>query len=592
MHGACFDEPIDRVCLYLRVVQSGETFRLKRKRKLQKRIVSGLIALLIILTPLFTPITVRADFNSAPESVVTDVTNDTENETLNGGVAEEDSATPEDSALTDASEVNTSEENATSEENLAPEEKTSEEKSGAENGKEDTSETGSETGTEDTSENSSEEADALHTVTCEKTENAELSVYSSLKESDVEINPIYVRSEEEGLEVLEGYEISGKAEGVSEEVRTEEVSSEDKNETEETTEAIETVEDEEDVLAEAVEITEKEEATDTEEDSKEESSDDKEKASEETTEEKTTEEETAGEETINEESNTDGEIVETEEKLFVKAEVSEEVELNSRETVALYSVENNKAKDVIIEDISLASGPCEIDEDITGIALVKDTGYRHLNFEIFPEDGVLDKSVILDGLMPKEARAEAVDVTGTEDTVIAAYDITVFDGNNTYQPGDERPINVTIRDERITALDGIRLWHVKDDGSREEVTDFTVEDGQIRFDATGFSVYEIVDSTSAYLRKLIEKGEDGFYANFMAKDDGNGNLKGPYYFTGNMIAKVRQEGQTGLEVIGPSTTQPSNAVQLYFEHDAKSGTYNPKFYIYIKDTNGEKSDER
>ena len=588
MHGACFDEPIDRVCLYLRVVQSGETFRLKRKRKLQKRIVSGLIALLIILTPLFTPITVRADFNSAPESVVTDVTNDTENETLNGGVAEEDSATPEDSALTDASEVNTSEENATSEENLAPEEKTSEEKSGAENGKEDTSETGSETGTEDTSENSSEEADALHTVTCEKTENAELSVYSSLKESDVEINPIYVRSEEEGLEVLEGYEISGKAEGVSEEVRTEEVSSEDKNETEETTEAIETVEDEEDVLAEAVEITEKEEATDTEEDSKEESSDDKEKASEETTEEKTTEEETAGEETINEESNTDGEIVETEEKLFVKAEVSEEVELNSRETVALYSVENNKAKDVIIEDISLASGPCEIDEDITGIALVKDTGYRHLNFEIFPEDGVLDKSVILDGLMPKEARAEAVDVTGTEDTVIAAYDITVFDGNNTYQPGDERPINVTIRDERITALDGIRLWHVKDDGSREEVTDFTVEDGQIRFDATGFSVYEIVDSTSAYLRKLIEKGEDGFYANFMAKDDGNGNLKGPYYFTGNMIAKVRQEGQTGLEVIGPSTTQPSNAVQLYFEHDAKSGTYNPKFYIYIKDTNGEK----
>ena len=437
---------------------------MKRKRKLQKRIVSGLIALLIILTPLFTPITVRADVISAPESVVADVTNDTENVTLNGGVAEEDSATPEDSALTDASEENASEENATSEENLAPEDNTSEEKSGAENGSEETSEAGN----EDTSENSSEEADALHTVTCEKTENAELSVYSSLKESDVEINPIYVRSEEEGLEVLEGYEISGKAEGVSEEVRTEEVSSEDKNETEETTEAIETVEDEEDVLAEAVEITEKEEATDTEEDSKEESSDDKEKASEETTEEKTTEEETAGEETINEESNTDGEIVETEEKLFVKAEVSEEVELNSRETVALYSVENNKAKDVIIEDISLASGPCEIDEDITGIALVKDTGYRHLNFEIFPEDGVLDKSVILDGLMPKEARAEAVDVTGTEDTVIAAYDITVFDGNNTYQPGDERPINVTIRDERITALDGIRLWHVKDDGSREE----------------------------------------------------------------------------------------------------------------------------
>ena len=520
MHGACFDEPIDRVCLYLRVVQSGETFRLKRKRKLQKRIVSGLIALLIILTPLFTPITVRADVISAPESVVADVTNDTENVTLNGGVAEEDSATPEDSALTDASEENALEENATSEENLAPEDNTSEEETGAENGKEETSESGSETGTEGTSDNSSEESDALHTVTCEKTENAELSVYSSLKESDVEINPIHVRAEEEGLEVLEGYEISGKAETVSEEV-----SSEDKNETEETTEAIEKVEDEEDVLAEAVEITEKEEATDTEEDSKEESSDDKEKASEETT-----EEETVDEEKINEENNVDGEIVETEEKLFVKAEVSEEVELTSRETVALYSVENNKAKDVIIEDISLESEPCEIDEDVTGIALVKDTGYRHLNFEIFPEDGVLDKSVILDGLMPKEARAEAVDVTGNEDPVIAAYDITVFDGNNTYQPGDERPINVTIRDERISAMDGIRLWHVKDDGSREEVTDFTVEDGQIRFDATGFSIYEIISPFDERLvadtGELTASATQGFYLYYGEHNYFTNNLNG------------------------------------------------------------------
>ena len=43
-----------------------------------------------------------------------------------------------------------------------------------------------------------------------------------------------------------------------------------------------------------------------------------------------------------------------------------------------------------------------LDSRSDGFALVRDTGYRHLNFEL--------DDVTLDGMMPKGADAEAVDV--------------------------------------------------------------------------------------------------------------------------------------------------------------------------------------
>ena len=102
--------------------------------------------------------------------------------------------------------------------------------------------------------------------------------------------------------------------------------------------------------------------------------------------------------------------------------------------------------------------------------------------------------------MPKEAAAEVVDVTEQSETenVIAAYDITIVDGEEEYQPGEENPINVEITDPRITDGTNLQIWHITDDGEREEITDFTVEDGKVCFDAVGFSVYQIVEGPGAY----------------------------------------------------------------------------------------------
>ncbi|HCA22146.1 MAG TPA: hypothetical protein DEO87_07200, partial [Lachnospiraceae bacterium] len=127
-------------------------------------------------------------------------------------------------------------------------------------------------------------------------------------------------------------------------------------------------------------------------------------------------------------------------------------------------------------------------------ALVKDTGLRHLNFEIHPEGS--EASVVLDGMMPKEASAEAYDVTGEQadsdgETTLAAYDISIINGDDEYQPGDQ-PVRVEITDSRITA-GKIALYHISDSGEREEVTGFEVLDGSISFDAYGFSIYKVVE---------------------------------------------------------------------------------------------------
>ena len=71
---------------------------------------------------------------------------------------------------------------------------------------------------------------------------------------------------------------------------------------------------------------------------------------------------------------------ESDETLFVKAEQNDDAELLPCESMSIYSVENEELNDVIIEDIAEEKGLCEIDNDVTEFALVKDSGFRHMNF--------------------------------------------------------------------------------------------------------------------------------------------------------------------------------------------------------------------
>ena len=115
----------------------------------------------------------------------------------------------------------------------------------------------------------------------------------------------------------------------------------------------------------------------------------------------------------------------------------------------------------------------------------------HQTIELYPDEESDEKTVTLEGFMPEDAEASAVDVSD-EHEGIAAYDITITDGRKEYQPGEDNPIRVEIVDPVIT--ESIALWHIHDDGTREQIVDLLAEDGKVSFFATGFSVYEIVDA--------------------------------------------------------------------------------------------------
>ena len=142
----------------------------------------------------------------------------------------------------------------------------------------------------------------------------------------------------------------------------------------------------------------------------------------------------------------------------------------------------------------------------------------HKSIELYPDEQNDEKTVMLEGLMPEGAEAQAVDVS-EEHIGIAAYDITITAGESEYQPGEENPILVQISDPVIHDSDCLQLWHIRDDGEREQIEDFSVEEGKISFYATGFSVYEIVDDVnvrpfneSAFFDVLDERGEEGLEA--------------------------------------------------------------------------------
>jgi len=126
-----------------------------------------------------------------------------------------------------------------------------------------------------------------------------------------------------------------------------------------------------------------------------------------------------------------------------------------------------------------------------------DVPEKLLTYKSIKADSDSDATIVLDGIMPQNADATAVDVTDErsgEGNVLAAFDITVKDGEEEFQPEEGSPINVQITDERIsTDSETVEVWHILDDGTRVQVTGFTLEEGKISFAATGFSVYEIVE---------------------------------------------------------------------------------------------------
>ena len=141
-------------------------------------------------------------------------------------------------------------------------------------------------------------------------------------------------------------------------------------------------------------------------------------------------------------------------------------------------------------------------------------GLHNKSIKLDVNTEVADSTVTLNGLMPRNAVATVTDVTedysdknrGFESyddptSVIAAYDITITNGETEYQPGEKAPIHVEIAHPKISGDTETKVVHIKDDGTREEIEDYTIEDGKLSFYATGFSIYEIVEINNGGARE-------------------------------------------------------------------------------------------
>ena len=182
------------------------------------------------------------------------------------------------------------------------------------------------------------------------------------------------------------------------------------------------------------------------------------------------------------------------------------------------------------------------------------------SFELYPNGEDADQMIALEGMMPEGASASAVDVSEEYDG-IAAYDITITDGEEDYQPGGESPVMVEINDPAIPDSGNVQLWHICDNGVRQQITDFELEDGRITFYAEAFSVYEIVElgdisfSKAESMEQLEEKGRSGVYL---------GICGGTYFLTDHEEGNVgggtsTRKGITKTKEPSDNTSKPNTA---------------------------------
>ena len=181
----------------------------------------------------------------------------------------------------------------------------------------------------------------------------------------------------------------------------------------------------------------------------------------------------------------------------LKMDVSLEASMDKRENVEVYSVVDGELGELLGEGKDLNKVDL-VEIDLTGaeaFALVRDTGMRNLTLEAEAAD------VSLSGMLPKEATVTADNVVdqyaelgGEEASTLVAYDITIHEEDREFQPESDRPINVAIADASLTGVDPetVHVYHINDDGTQEEVTDFVLDGTTISFTANGFSVYAVV----------------------------------------------------------------------------------------------------
>ena len=181
--------------------------------------------------------------------------------------------------------------------------------------------------------------------------------------------------------------------------------------------------------------------------------------------------------------------------MWVKVAAGSGLSLGDAESLSVYGLSDGSVAEVLSENVGSGATPLALG-DADGFAVVLDSGYRHKSFTL--------DNVSLDGMMPKEVEAAASEAEPEElaGELLAAYDITITDSGADYQPDAEHPVGVTITDMNILGAENVRVLHILDDGTQEEIPEFTVSGDTVSFEAKGFSIYAVVGETKRLVYKF------------------------------------------------------------------------------------------
>ncbi|MBR2087617.1 MAG: InlB B-repeat-containing protein, partial [Oscillospiraceae bacterium] len=140
----------------------------------------------------------------------------------------------------------------------------------------------------------------------------------------------------------------------------------------------------------------------------------------------------------------------------------------------------------------------ESEVEVTGET---DDTLTHQTIHTTPCDAGSGEALItLDGMMPPHAEVTVQSCESPPAASMCAYDISITDANGeVFQPETGASIQVRIENpaigEAAAQEQNLRLWHIGDDGVREEIRNFRIQGDSIVFDATGFSIYEVDNGT-------------------------------------------------------------------------------------------------
>ena len=164
------------------------------------------------------------------------------------------------------------------------------------------------------------------------------------------------------------------------------------------------------------------------------------------------------------------------------------------------------------------------------------------------DDGAV---VTVSGLLPLGAyvTAYAVEVTLEDLTVLAAYDITIYDGeDNVWQPDDS--VTVDIQSPALSDVEEVEVYHMEDENAQPEYVDtVTTESDVATFTAESFSNYILASRKPSSQMKPVY-----VYVDATNVTDPNGTVNSHGYFT---------VGTIELKLPAANANYSNNGAQFY-----------------------------